>query len=601
MRISEILQAYGYGKILGFALCVILAAALLVFFRRKIWQNRAVVFPLAGIFLLSALPALLSRQVIPGHDIMFHMIRLESLAQQLKNGVFPVRMDALWMEGYGYPVPVLYNDLFLYLPALMRIAGLSLKTAYKTYLLLVNLATVLLSWRCFTQIFRDRAIGGLLCLLYCMSTYRLLDLHTRAAVGEYSAFAFYPVLALAIWEIFDREREIGVRQMLLLAAGMTGIVSVHNLSIGLAGIGMLAAFLSRPGILRKKHLFPVIGGAASLWLPVNAYFLVPFFDYMKTVPMYINSGPQHEVPFTGYGGTVEVQAVFRLFDSIFGSEGHIHDYLPMTPGPILLLALVVGAVLLIPERKNGRLLFLWVWSVFFLVLSTALVPWGKIVAVFPAVLLLDTFQFSWRFLTVTVVLLTLLAGECLVLLRKRFGEGRGIRWAICGIALAQVLLAPCLYSGLDLVEKQEFRGEEDLDLFFVGGAEYLRYGSSIPTEMGTPYFQNAEGRVTESVGSTRRVQVDRAGADSFLELPVFHYKGYVAENPADGGALPITDGTGYVIRVLLPENYSGEVLVRFREPWYWRAAEILSLMSLPALAALVLRGRRRTKADGAKQ
>ena len=48
-----------------------------------------------------------------GQDLGFHLMRIEGIAEGLENGVFPVKMQGLWMEGYGYPVSVYYGDFLL--------------------------------------------------------------------------------------------------------------------------------------------------------------------------------------------------------------------------------------------------------------------------------------------------------------------------------------------------------------------------------------------------------------------------------------------------------------------------------------------------------
>ena len=44
-----------------------------------------------------------------GQDLGFHLMRIEGLAAELQNGVFPIKIESLWVEGYGYPVSGYYG------------------------------------------------------------------------------------------------------------------------------------------------------------------------------------------------------------------------------------------------------------------------------------------------------------------------------------------------------------------------------------------------------------------------------------------------------------------------------------------------------------
>ena len=68
---------------------------------------------------------------------------------------FPVRIQPGWLDGYGYVVSVFYGDIFMYFPAFLRVVGFSLEEAYKTYLGIVNIATVFISFYAFKKITRD--------------------------------------------------------------------------------------------------------------------------------------------------------------------------------------------------------------------------------------------------------------------------------------------------------------------------------------------------------------------------------------------------------------------------------------------------------------
>lgn len=142
--------------------------------------QRNVLFALVMLWLLSSLP-LFVNYMVTGHDFAFHMMRIEGLAKGLKSGQFPVRVQPGCLNGYGYPVSVMYGDLLLYIPALLRLGGFTLQTAYKLYVLLINAVTVAASYACAKKIGR----GWKVIRIYWTWLYRCL----RRNTGGYADWA----------------------------------------------------------------------------------------------------------------------------------------------------------------------------------------------------------------------------------------------------------------------------------------------------------------------------------------------------------------------------------------------------------------------------
>ncbi len=95
----------------------------------------------------------------------------------------------------------MYGDAFLYFPAILHLCGLSVTASYKVFVLLVNVFT---AYYAFSRIFANKSIGVIASLLWTLSLYRLECIYLRAAVGEYSALSFLPLVALGIVYIFPK-------------------------------------------------------------------------------------------------------------------------------------------------------------------------------------------------------------------------------------------------------------------------------------------------------------------------------------------------------------------------------------------------------------
>ena len=86
-------------------------------------------------------------------DLPFHLMRIEGLYEGLMGGQFPVKLQPGWLNGYGYAVSVFYGDILLYFPAFLRVLGFTLSEVFKAYAFCINIATVLVAYYCFQNIF----------------------------------------------------------------------------------------------------------------------------------------------------------------------------------------------------------------------------------------------------------------------------------------------------------------------------------------------------------------------------------------------------------------------------------------------------------------
>ena len=70
------------------------------------------------VVVLASLPAFRSGTYL-GHDLPFHLGRIQAIAEGLAQGQFPVRYEESAWYGYGYICTQLYGNIFLYIPALI--------------------------------------------------------------------------------------------------------------------------------------------------------------------------------------------------------------------------------------------------------------------------------------------------------------------------------------------------------------------------------------------------------------------------------------------------------------------------------------------------
>ena len=80
--------------------------------------------------MLVAIAPLISRYCINGHDIEYHLLRIESLKECILIGRPFLKVNTLFYGGAGYASTLFYSDLFMHIPALLRVIGVGIGKSF---------------------------------------------------------------------------------------------------------------------------------------------------------------------------------------------------------------------------------------------------------------------------------------------------------------------------------------------------------------------------------------------------------------------------------------------------------------------------------------
>ncbi|MFR2277792.1 MAG: 6-pyruvoyl-tetrahydropterin synthase-related protein [Lachnospiraceae bacterium] len=548
------------------------------------------------IILMASIP-LFNNYLIRGHDIYFHLMRIEGLAQGLGAGEFPVRIQPTWYDGYGYAVSVFYSDLFLYPAALLRLLGISLQDAYKVYVVLCNVATTLISGYSFGKIFRKREIGVFGSCLYTLAPYRLVNLYTRGALGEYTGMIFWPLLIYACVLLLNEDRNKVQLQKgaVLMGISMAGMLQSHMLTAEIACMVLLLLVVVYCRRIFHKEVMLAGCGAVAAALGLSAWFLIPFLDYMLFGRFNINSIRNNDIMIQRQG--TFLSQVFAIFDNAVGQSldagaGTAGDFtqgagLSLMLSVIILMLLCIWGYLKQEERRNRQITITAAGlGVLMVVMSTLYFPWDRlcrISRIFRYIIV--KIQFPWRFTGVAVGLLVVVWCAVLNYTEREYDR----RKKVITICLAVgILLLSVGHFVIDLnqrAERIQVRSVEEMDTFVASGEEYLPVDTVLDKLKTQELYKDDSVEISDVVyrGTSITMHVKNTSAQQAgLELPRLYYAGYQALEVTDEGQhfpIEVTDGTNHVIKLMIPEQTEGNITLSFREPWYWRLAEIITLLS----------------------
>ena len=549
-----------------------------------------------GLAFCAAIPIFFNRVGMTGGDMEFHLLRIEAVKQALLDRQFPPRIPSTWLYGFGFPASIYYNDILFLFPAFLRILGYDIVFSYKAYLFAVNLFSAAIALWSFRGLFRNKRIGDLVAFSYMLAPYRLVDVYIRMAVGEFTAFTFLPLIAYGIVNMY---RDDGSnwrkyhRYGFVLALGITGVVASHVLTLLILVFFLLLVFLVFYKRSFRKNTLRLWVDTALLSLALNAYFLVPFADYYLNVDTLVKQNAL--VRGSGmiqYNG-VSLGRLLAFFPTSFPvSTFFISETLmPLTPGLLLFLVLILGCYRSYKFRTRKYLPYI-AFSILSLYLSTDFCPWNFLEANTHIGQLLAQVQFPFRFLMVSDVTLCLLLGELLTDFKMEPVEmRRKAENAVLLLNFVFLIFFVSDYSSGRLYEKKyEY---ESLDSFVTG----LLY---LPTDAPTDRYDYTTDFITDGVEEvsllSRTIHTMRIHAASqsggTVEVPVLNYKGYHVHD-TQGNEYPIYKGTGGRIAFRLPAGFDSGLTIAFIDPWYWRAAIPLSLVSVVILAVVMLKRKTR--------
>lgn len=572
--------------------------------------RRLVLAGIPVIAVLASLPVLVDYMIF-GADLSFHLLRIEALADALSRGIFPARVEPMWLYGHGYANSLFYCDTFLLLPALLRLIGFSVQTSYHLFVAAVNLATAWIAYVSFKGCFQRsqgektaRLVGLLGSMLYTLAPYRIYNIYNRGAVGEYTAMMFLPLLCYGFYMIFTEDvksREYK-RYWLIPVLGFSGVIQCHILSCEIVGFfTVLMCLVLIRRVFRRETFLQLVKVVAGTVL-LNLWFLLPCLDMMV-------SGTYN---FSRTGEPVQRRGIFpaQIFYTLqrAGSSSRFHETGMMDTEPIgvgMAVLLGIAAYLILrygflkkKEEKGAgaTALFLGIAA---LVMSTCYFPWDWLQSLNRITAsLVSSLQFPTRLTVVATICLVFVCCIAAVWVLKDMGKGvrAGFFLVLCGTCVMFSLFQ----TGDTLLSKSSavrlYIGA-NLGHSAVAGGEYLPLQTDYTSFLyhGPLPSEGVEVRnyLKEGLDVKMDVLVSGSGQEACVQLPMLYYKGYSAKDMGTGETFEtFADADGDVM-VKLSDGYEGTLRVWYAGMWYWRAAEAVSaLTALGIILWLIIRKRK---------
>lgn len=528
---------------------------------------------LAVLIMIVSLPAFRSG-VYRGHDLPFHFGRIQAISEMLKSGQFPVRYEANAWYGYGYISTTMYGNIFLYIPALLFMTGLPLWRVYNIFVVLVNIATVVVGFFSFSKIFKSSRYGLLAIYIYTLAGYRLSNVYMRAAVGEFTAMIFIPLVLYGVYKLYfeDKKQNIVSRNMPLII-GMTGLIQSHILTTEIISV-LLMVF----AVINIKETIPNIKDilvSVVITAGINAFFLVPFIDSYSSMDLYINTD------LTATSIRADGLYLSQVFGLITRGSGGSYPWTTndegyLNTGVVIVLCMLFSVVGLFLNRKKKSfkyILEIALFGVLAIWLSTVYFPWDSFVGDSAVAKLMSSVQYPWRYTLIQTVCFTIAGVYGLkaildIINTNRVAKTININYTVLFVLIAGLsIFATAIFDyTLSCVNETLYN-----EVAAVDWADKLYLPSGTDREL----LQN----------------VDYIVDGDEVTLPVLGYDHVVVEDK-NGDVLDWSTGENNRI-VVKYEGNPEDLSTHFRAPAFWHVAEAVSIICVIVLVVFQLYEKKR--------
>jgi uncharacterized membrane protein len=393
-------------------------------------RNRFIVAILIVLSIISVLSL-----VHPGlpitHDGQDHIARIANFYQNLIEGNLIPRWAANLNWGYGHPILEFLYPLPSYLASVFHFFGFSLVDSVKIVYGLGMILSLFFMFFWLKQFLgKEPALLG--AFLYTYAPYRFVDLNVRGDIGENLAFAFVPLVLYFLYKLYKNP---DIRYTLFGSLSLAFLILAHN-AIALITVpfiffyGLYLVWLSK----FNKHLILNTLFLILFGFTLSAFFWAPaLLEGRYTLRNIITKGVYKD-------SFVSLKALIYGSWS-YGGSGMFTEQLGIVQWLALILSPVLAIIFWLKKDKNYLLILLcllYTLLAIFLMLPISNFLWERII-------LLQNFQFAWRFLAIAVLSTAILAAMLISKIPKKLQ-----------LILVLILIAIVLFISKDYFKAKDY-------------------------------------------------------------------------------------------------------------------------------------------------
>lgn len=519
---------------------------------------------LSSLIFIMCIP-LLQHGFVMGDDYWYHLSRIQSIADTIQEGVFPVKIHTSLLNGFGYGNGLFYPNLFLFFPALLVLCGVSLSLSYKIFLIFVLIGLTLSVYLSSKYIIKNRYAALISTILFLTSQAMITNIYLRAAVGETLATIFLPIVIAGLYNIiYD-----GFSKPWIIILGFTGLMYSHNITLVLVlGVSIIVLLINFKKVFLRNSISAgkLIGKlciSAIISLLLSISYWLPFLEQLLDSKFQIPQNWDISV------WTLKLYQVFGLDRPGIGL-------------PLLIFAIAVLVICQKCFKNNISLQYILIGLVLTF-LTTDLFCWSLLNGSW-----ISKIQFPWRLMPMAVTFLALGVGAGIThLLKNKYKT----------IILLSIYVFFCMFSINNLCKLSTNTTTVSSDIIYEegaigGGAEWLPENTDVSKLNFSNHIITSNGTmldINEKHANTITFEYNalQDGESEYFDIPLLYYKGYGAEIVTSNGTYNnlevVKSPNNNVVRVLNPNLDSGRICVKYSGTVIQYISYVINIVVIVAL------------------
>ncbi len=318
------------------------------------------------------------------NEYRIHIGRVASIKQVITDDNIQPLISYKHMNGFGYALNVFYGPITTYIPIIISFAVVSASFAIKIFTLLTVLISGLAMYKFVKHSTKNNIISIISALIYMCAPYKLTDIYSRNAVGEYTAFIFIPILFDGFYRLLNGED----KDKKLLIIGIVVLILSHTITTIYTAIFAIVYIAINYKKFFEKEKIKKAAISILISLLLCLFYVAPLLEYK----LFTNYTIFDQDRMNTYGTDVYEQSLD--FKGFFENELSKNDELITSLGCIsiaLTLITIICYKRVKKEYKQDYNVYL-IFSLISLFMSSKLFPW------FIMPKFLTVIQFGWRML-----------------------------------------------------------------------------------------------------------------------------------------------------------------------------------------------------------
>lgn len=498
---------------------------------------------------------------------------------------------------YGYPQFNFYPPGVFYLGEIFHKIGFQIIDSVKILFILGFIASAFGMFLFLKTFFGEwpALVGS---ILYTYAPFRAVEVYVRGSLSEFWALSFFPLI---FWVSYGAIKSEKLKYFLWLAIFLGLLILTHHLMTFIFLPILFFWMITWVLIEKKWRILPKLLLSFLIAFGLSTFFTLPLifekqFVHTETLLSGYFDYRQHFVSV----GQLFLSNYWDYGSSLFGSG----DTVNLSTGPIHwiggLLVFLLAILNFKKTKKLSTIIFLLAGLellVLFLIHQRSSFIWEKIN-------ILSWLQFPWRFLAVSIFLLSILSAAAIFFL-SQYKKGLGLALGIIAILGVFVLHANFFkpQEWLGISDKDKFSGpfwEKELTISIF---DYLPIYAKLPPNKKAPDFPEILNGEAEFINYKKSsdyqigdIKVDR---EAMVRVPLFDFPGMEVLIDQRKVAHWHDDcrGEEYCLGLItfnLPVG-SHKIEIKLQDTPIRKTGNIITLVSICLLAALIYKAKKNEK------